>query len=270
MLLVRVLMNNRSYFFILSLLVLAIIQTSCVTKKNAIYFQSPEVQEVIQNNTSYEATIQSGDILSIEVSAIDPEIAKPFNQAELVRQGTNQTTTYTNGVPASIGYLVTVDSMVNLPIVGNVKIAGLTITEAIDTLVTTFSAYLDSPTVTVQILNYKVTVLGDVEHPGTFSIPNGRITLLEAIGIAGDLKLTGKRTNVLVIRNEADSTAQYRVDLTTQELFSSPVYYLKQNDVVYIEPNAKSRFDGGVAKSAGGIVVATASLMVSLLILITN
>lgn len=255
------------YTPILLLAILSFGMFSCRNTKNLVYFEhGTETEGSLKMREIY---LEVGDILSIEVTAADPDIAKPFNQAELVRQG-NQSGSYDNGVGASFGYLIYSDGTVNLPIVGHVKLAGLSRTEAVQAVENALSEYIESPSISLRILNFKVTILGEVENPGTYTIPNERITILEALGISHDLKITGKRTNVLVIRTENGQRKEYRVDLSSKEIFNSEVYYLKQNDVVYVEPNSKSRYDATVIRSAGGVIISATSLIVSTLILIVK
>ena len=247
------------------LLITPLLMSSCANRKKIVYFQGGETTESIDQYLT--PNLEIGDVLSIEITGADHEIAAPFNQAELVRQG-NQIGSYENGIPATYGYLIAPDSTVSLPIVGRVKLAGLNRNEAVKEVEKTIGAYLESPSVSIRILNFKVTVLGEVENPGTFSIPNERVSILEAIGIAKDLKITGKRQNVLVIRHENGQKMEYRIDLTSKDIFQSPVYYLKQNDVVYVEPNRKARYDATVLRTAGGVVISATSLIVSTLVLI--
>ena len=250
------------------LLVIPFLFSSCESRKKLVYFQQGD--ENVENIDSYlSPKLEVGDVLSVEVTATDPQIAAPFNQAELVRQG-NQIGSYENGVPATFGYLVALDSTISLPIVGKVKLAGLDRNDAVTLVEEKISEFLEKPSVSIRILNFKVTVLGEVQNPGTFSIPNERVTILEAIGIARDLKITGERRNVLVIRHENGKKIEHRIDLTSKDIFMSPVYYLKQNDVVYVEPNRARRYDASVLRTAGGVIISATSLIVSTLVLITK
>ncbi|MDX1653554.1 MAG: polysaccharide export protein, partial [Brumimicrobium sp.] len=124
--------------------------------------------------------------------------------------------------------------------------------------------------VSIQIQNFKVTVLGDVQSPGTFTIPNERITIIEAIGIAGDLKMTGNRKNLLVLRDRNGVKTEYRIDLTSKNVLNSPVYYLEQNDVIYVEPNAAARSTGTFWRTSGGIIISLTSLVITTVVLITK
>jgi polysaccharide export outer membrane protein len=258
-----------SRFSAYALLLLIISLSSCVSRKKIVYFNDETGTTSETKLVNFEPKFEVGDLLSVEVTGGEEEVITQFNQPELVRQG-NQISSYNNGVPATYGYLIQSDSTINLPIAGKFKVAGLSRMDAVELIEQELLNYLEKPQVSIRILNFKVTILGEVEQPGTFSIPNERITLLEAIGVAGDLKITGKRDNILVIRYEDNIRKEYRVDITKKELFESPVYFLKQNDVVYVEPNAKSRYDSHVMRSAGGTLVGTASLVISTIVLITN
>lgn len=233
---------------------------SCNIRKNVVYFQT-EVSDSTRVN--YTPVLKNDDLLSVTVLADDPETAVPFNMPVL-NNTTMTTSGYTQGNPERSGYLIDEDGNVNLPIIGKVPVSGLKRSEAISLLESKYQAYLNKPVVNIQILNFKITVLGEVANPGTFKIPNERITVLEAIGLAGDLKITGKRMNLLVIRDRNGVKEQHRVNLTkAEEVFSSPIYYLEQNDVVYVEPNIASRSNGSFWKSTGPIFISTAAVIIS-------
>ncbi|HAQ39131.1 MAG TPA: sugar transporter, partial [Saprospirales bacterium] len=129
--------------------------------------------------------------------------------------------------------------------------------------------YVNDPIVNISMANFKVTVLGDVTRPGTFAIYNDKITLLEAIGMAGDLQITGKRDNIMVIREVDGEKRIYRVDLRAGNILNSPVYYLKQNDVVYVEPN-KAKVNSSSYSATFGIIISAASLVITIISLILN
>jgi polysaccharide export outer membrane protein len=260
-------MAYYKYFFV-SVFALSIGLSSCKSRKEITYFQGEE--SVTETISEYLLTYEVNDLLAIEISSPEPEVAAPFNQPEVIRQGNAQSTSYENGVPVTYGYLIQEDSTVSLPIIGRVKVAGLNKAAVIDSIEQRASKYIDSPTATINLLNFKVTILGEVTNPGTFNIPNERITILQAIGIAKDLKITGERKNVLVIRHENGKKQEYRIDLTSKEIFESPVYYLKQNDVVYVEPNRRSRLNASSINATAGLFVSTATLIISTMVVIFN
>ena len=247
------------------IVVLTILSTiSCTHKKNMIYFQGKLGNA--EMNKSNNPLLKSDDLLSITVLGIDEQAIKPFN---LPLANNNQNNGgYAQGAPSPTGYLIDSEGNIDFPVIGKIKLSGLTRSAAIDILKEQLKPYLNNPTILIRILNYKITVLGEVRNPGTFTIPNERITLLEAIGIAGDLQITGVRKNVLVIRDSDGKKTETRVDLTTNELFSSPVYYLQQNDVVYVEPN-RAKVNSSVVNTANvSLVISVISLFITMAVLI--
>ncbi len=238
----------------------------CSTRNRLVYFQSPTSESTA--NISYNPIIKNDDLLSILVIASDADAALPFNLPAVT--GNGMMGGYTQGTPSIPGYLVDSNGDIDFPIVGRVHLAGMSRSDAIEFLKKALKPYLSSPTIVMRILNYKVTVLGEVKNPGTFTIPNERVTILEAIGIAGDLQITGLRENVLVIREENGKRLEYRVDLRSKDLFNSPVYYLTQNDVVYIEPNRAKRNSAIINATNVGVLISASSIIVSLIVLITQ
>jgi polysaccharide biosynthesis/export protein len=244
--------------FILSLL------SSCSTKKNLIYLQGEEITKT--TNTNYTPLFKVDDLLSIVVFGADEISVKPFNLPNLASTSNRG---YTIGAPSTIGYLVDENGNIEFPILGQIKLSGLTRVQASEFLKEKLKAYISNPIINIQILNFKVTVLGEVKNPGTFSIPNERITLFEAIGLAGDLNITGVRKNVLVIREENGVKKEYRVDLNSKEALTSPVYYLNQNDLVYVEPN-QARANSSLISSASGVFISVASLLITMINVLTK
>lgn len=231
-----------------------------------VYFQGS--LNSTENNRSYTPILKTDDILSITIMGLDEEAIKPFNLKFTTTSQSNGG--YSAGSPTPPGYLIDSDGYIDFPVIGKMKLAGLSRSAAIDTLKKQLSIYLNNPTIILRILNYKVTILGEVRNPGTFNIPNERISLPEALGIAGDLQITGVRKNVLVIRDVDGKKTETRVDLTSKELFSSPVYYLQQNDVVYVEPN-RAKINSSVVNTANvSLVISVISLFVTMVILIKN
>ena len=247
-------------FFVL---MLGLLFGSCQTQKKLVYFQnSLSVTDSITAKSNFTPTLKIDDLLSITVTADDPETAIPFN----LTQGSlnpNLNNGYTMGNQERQGYLIDENGMINFPVLGRLEIAGLRRTEVISLLEDSLTRYLSNPIVNVQILNYKVTVLGDVLRPGTFKIPNERITILEAIGLAGDLNITGNRKNVKIVRDENGKKSEYLLDLTSSSIFYSPAYYLQQNDVVYVEPNTAARNNSTVWKTSGSIFISTVALVIT-------
>jgi polysaccharide export outer membrane protein len=217
-----------------SVLILLLASASCVNTKKAVYFSD-------QKSGSFDApvipklVIANNDLLSISVSSLNPEASAVFNQPNNPPTGNNNTSTTT----AATGYLVDGEGNIQFPFLGAVKASGLSKDELKDKLTKSLvdKKLLVDPIITIRFLNFKVTVLGEVAHPTVVTVPSERISLLEAIGLAGDLTIYAQRDNVLVIRDEDGKKVTHRLNLNSTELFTSPYYYLKTNDVVYVEPN---------------------------------
>ena len=210
---------------------------SCSSPKNLAYFSDlPEnstYSEKITNDT--EPKIQPDDLLSITVSSLNPEANALFNKGVMLSAGNNGASA--NSRISDEGYLVNSDGYVEFPVLGKVKLGGLTKQEARAKLVKDLSKYLKDPAVNIRFMNFRVTVIGEVNRPATFTIPSEKINVLEALGLAGDMTLYGKRENVLLIREENGIRKMTRIDLNSKEAFNSPYFYLQHNDVVYVEPN---------------------------------
>jgi len=258
-------MHKINVFLIIGLTILLL--PSCKLREKMVYFNAHGSDTIeVKENTSYDVKIKIDDFLSIMISDLDEESTAQFN----MKITFNQITGYSNGSNVVFGYLVDNEGMVNMPVIGRLKLAGLSRNEAVSLIENKLKEYLKSPVVNITIQNYKVTVLGEVNMPGTFRIPNDRITILEALGLAGDLKITGVRKNISVVREINGVKSKYKVDLTSENLFSSPVYYLHQNDVVYVEPNYNSMANSTFLKSNGTIFISITSLVLSTLILLTR
>jgi polysaccharide export outer membrane protein len=235
-------------FFLLLLVVLSIAATSCTTPKNITYMQGfadQELQDVAQQK---RITIKPDDKLSIVVSSKDPELAEAFNliYAQTYLGQSSASGRGARGNSQVAAYTVDPDGNIQFPIIGEMHVAGLQRAEVAEKLKDELirTNMLKSPTVTVEFLNASVYVLGDVSSPGEYPIDKESLNIIQAISLAGDLTITGKRENVLVVREEEGQNRAYRVDLTNKtELFQSPVYYLQQNDVVYVEPNNMKKRD---------------------------
>lgn len=178
--------------------------------------------------------IKKGDLLSIQVSSLNAEASTYFNPSAMT--DVSAAAGSANSLTRSIGYLVAADGTIKLPLVGQLAVADLTTSKASELISSKLRAYLKEPTVSIRNLNFKISVLGEVARPSLFTIPNEQITLPEALGLAGDLTIYGRRDNVLIIREENNQRVFARLDLTRRDAFRSPYYSLHPNDVVYVEP----------------------------------
>jgi polysaccharide export outer membrane protein len=243
--------------------------TACTSRKNLAYFQG-NVANQNSNEVQNNLIFKTHDLLSIVVMGLNPESVAPFNLPDFHAYTTSGVGGYSQGSPTPPGYLIDAEGNVDFPVIGKLHFAGLTRSAAIELLKSKLSEYINKPSVIIRILNFKVTVLGEVKNPGTFTIPNERVTILEALGIAGDLLITGVRKNVLVIRDLGGVKSETRVDLTSTEVFNSPVYFLQQNDIVYVEPN-KARVNSSVVNASNiSISISILSLMVTMITLLSR
>ena len=208
---------------------------SCSAPKEVLYLQ--DIASIKEENIdkNYEVIIHKDDLLAILVNSKDPELALPFNMPVVTYQIGAQTTAQQR----LLGYLVDQNGDIDFPILGKIHVEGLTrmqVTELIKQKLMSEDLIKD-PIVTVQFLNFKVSVMGEVTRPGTFDISGDRITLLEALSMAGDLTIYGRRDRVAVIREKDGKRRILYHDLRSSDIFQSPCYYLQQNDIVYVEPN---------------------------------
>lgn len=218
-------------------IILSTIISSCATNKNLTYFQDVNRTSVtIENAEAFiPVTIQPLDVLSINISSLNPEASAVYNHGVV----SNNVTTVTGSVEQvgeAGGYLVDNSGNIQLPILGNFKAASLSVPEFKTALTSLLTKYLKEPYVTVNIINFKITVLGDVGRPGILRVQNQRINFTDAISLAGDLTPTAIRNNVLIIREQNGKRQYIPVDLTKKDIFNSPYYYLKNNDIIYVTP----------------------------------
>lgn len=230
-----------------------------------VYFQgSPTLDS--RPYDQYTPRLQPDDLLAITVSAADLEATLPFNQM-------NPYTARGGGGSASmdrqITYLIDENGFIDYPVLGNIRLGGLTRSQAMGAMRQLLSKYIIDPGVNIQITNFKVTVIGEVRSPGSFTMPNERVTILEALGMAGDLTINGLRDNVLVIREIEGEKTFTRVDLTSADMINSPVYFLSQNDVIYVEPN-KAQINASAYNRNTSIFISIAGILISVVSLLVR
>nr|WP_293834824.1 polysaccharide biosynthesis/export family protein [uncultured Arsenicibacter sp.] len=223
---------------ILALFLVPLLQ-GCFTTKELVLFQKSEaLSDTLTMLNRYTPTIQAGDVLSIQVSSLNPEATtffNPYTAVNIASQGSNAPTAAAP-LPYIPGYLVDNSGQIELPLLGKVVVNGLTTNQASDKIREQLKTYLKEPTVNIRNTNFRISVLGEVNRPSLFSIPNEQITLPEALGLAGDISVYGRRDNVLIIREENGKKIFGHLDLGRRDLFKSPFYYLRPNDIVYVEP----------------------------------
>lgn len=236
---------------------LLLVLNGCVSSEKILYFQDDKNVVVDDNVINFQPKLQYGDILSINVTSLTPEAAVPFNVFEA--QGTiNQ---------RPLPYIINIDGEINFPGVGTYKVLGMTTKQLTDDLTLKLVPFLKDPIVNVRLQNFKVTVMGEVRSPGSYTIENERITIVEAIGLAGDLNIQAKRKEITLIREQEGRRVFIPVDLTRKDLFNSPYFYLAQNDIIYVEPN-KTRINSSGVGSNTAVLISSLTLLVSVTALI--
>ena len=245
--------------------------SSCVSRKEIVYFQGlEEAGERLEMNKDKSLKIKPNDLLTITVSAPEQAAAMPFNLPVMgMPQEGDANGLMVTGRQQLQTYLVDADGNIEFPILGTVNVAGLSRQDLQEKLKTEIREYVQDPIVNIRLVNFQVSVLGEVNRPGTFDIRDEYLTLPKALGLAGDLSIYGKRENVLIMREEKGKKVYEYLDLTDPGIVDSPFYNLQQNDVVYVEPNGAQRQSASYNRNAG-VYISIASVLISLAVLITN
>ncbi len=246
------------------LLVLSLV--SCASKKDVLYFQDIEDTYLEPlDSLVLKTEIQPSDILYIRLTALNPASILPYQ----FEKGTSPSTARTTEMIQLDGYQVNKEGAINFPQLGKITVEGLTTQQVEAKLKKKLSDYIINPAVSVRIVNYKISVIGEVARPGTFTLSEEHITLPQALGLAGDLTIRGERQNVLIIRQQDGKRIHKYIDLTKSDWMNSPFYYLKQNDIVYVQPNNPKVKTAGFIGSVGN-VLSVASILLSAAVIIFN
>lgn len=257
---------------ILFIAVAGTLLSGCTSYKKVPYMQDPEtVNNYGKEIPLYDAKIMPKDLLSITVSTSDPQAAAPFNLTIQTNTTASQGIQYTTSQAAIQQYLVNNQGEIDFPVLGKIKIGGLTKNEAESMIREKLQPYLkETPIVTVRMANYKISVLGEVKSPGTFTVSNEKVNVLEALAMAGDMTIYGVRDNVKLIREDAQGKREIvMLDLTKSDLVLSPYFYLQQNDILYVTPNKTVAKNSGIG-NATTIAISATSILVSIASLIAT
>lgn len=255
-------------------LTMIVVMGSCSGSKQVAYFQNADSISYAASRMLYDAKVMPKDQLTITVITTDPKASAPFNLSVSNTIGTSGQLS-TGGSGSLQGYLVDNEGNINFPIVGKLHVEGLTKNQCEDLIRRKIAPYLaatENPIVTVRMASYRVTVIGEVGHPGVVQVPTEKMSVIEALAQSGDLTIYGKRDNVMLIREDATGQKEvHRLNLNDANLINSPYYYLQQNDVIYVEPNNVKAKNSGIGSSTTiwfsfiGIVTSVASLLVNIL-----
>ena len=251
---------------------------SCGQVKDIAYFQDKALDHPEEIDRHGGIVIQPKDMISIVVSSRNPELASMFNLPVVSYQaGSGSEIVTSGGQQRLLGYVVDNDGYIDFPVIGRIEVGGMTRWELSESIkgILLDKGYLNDAVVTVEFMNFKVSVLGEVARPGTYSIEGDKVTVLQALSLAGDLTIYGKRENVTVIRELDGKRVFYNVDLCSVDVFKSPAYNLQQNDIVYVEPSEikarQSTLDDkglrmtSIVISSGSLLVSVATLLATLL-----
>jgi polysaccharide export outer membrane protein len=255
-------LNTNKYVILL----LIVLSSSCASRKDLVYFQDEPLDESELFSNNYELTFKSDDLLTIDISGLEPEAVKPVNLPAVSYDVSSVISA--QGRLKMQTYLIDTEENIEFPVLGTMKIGGLTRAQTTKLFKEKLSEYITNPIVNIRLANFTVTVLGEVARPGTFTIQDERISLPEALGLAGDLTIYGKRNNIFLIREVNGKKRFAKLDLTSINIVNSPLYYLSQNDVIVVEPN-KARIrqstynqNNGVIISAIGVLATVAAILI--------
>lgn len=265
-------MKLKSYLFILFCGFIS----ACSTPKDVVYFQGIDTlapEQLSKMSQTYSTKLTYDDLLSITVTAWDPAAVTPFNPPTFAYSIEGEQPVFAS--QSMYTYLIDKEGYINFPVLGKIKAAGLTKQELATKMEDMISKYVEKPLVNIQLLNFKVTLMGELNRPGSYSVKNDRVTILDVIGMAGDLPLTANRKNILVIRESNGQKEIHRLDITDPAIFESPCFYLKQNDVVYVEPikikqRARTNSDRQFTMSLLSTLISSVSIISSMVITIVN
>ena len=253
-------MKYRKIFFpVLMTLVLAASLSGCGSPKDVLYFQDIDSSSPTKIQAPYEPVIMKDDKLQIVISGPDKSVVMPYNFT-LSDTGNGQ------GTQAVIPYLVDSQGCIDMPGLGRLKVEGMRRTDLVDhiTWLLTERGLVKEPVVSVSFLNYRITVLGEVKNPGTYTMPSERVTVLQSLGMAGDLLLTADRRDILLIRDVDGVQTHHKIDLTSSDLLSSPYFYMHQNDVLYVPQSAERIKTGTADTTMWSLVLSTLTSLLSI------
>lgn len=229
-------LNKRSLYLKLSLVgIVMFLLYSCNSSKNIVYYQDVDAIAELNVPPAQEIVLMPGDKISVIVSCKDPKLTELFNLTYV-----SQKLGGASGNGQVSGYTIDSEGFIDVPAIGKVHVAGITRKEAEDKVKQTIIAQEQATeaVVTIEFMDLNIEILGEIARPGRYAIDKDVFTLIEALSAAGDLTIYGKRENVLVMRKENGVQKSYRVNLcSAQDVFNSPAFYLKQNDIIYVEPN---------------------------------
>lgn len=250
---------------IIILLIITSFSTSCATREEIVYFQGAEKLENMKKDVmEFEPVFEVNDIISIQVSSLNQDVVAPFQMTG----GQSQSGVGQQG-SSSMGYMVDIDGNIQFPVLGKVPTAGKSRSELESYLTNEIKAYVTDAVVAVRLSNFRVIVLGEAGSQTVVEVENERISIPELFATVGGINYSGLRENIMIIREANGVKTVGYIDMTSADVFKSPFYYLKQNDIVYVEPNYKTIKEAGFITSYTGLI-SIATTIFSLIILFTR
>ncbi len=249
----------KKLFFYLTAIVLL---TSCASARQIEYLQNIDKTYLHELTTKYEARIKKDDLLNIIVSGPDKTVVMPYNLT------LSETSTAANPEQSTLAYLVDNNGEINFPILGKIKVEGMTRSELVNYLTRMISQDVRDPIVYVSFKNYKITILGEVRSPGTYNMDSERINIFQALGRAGDLLLTAERDDVILIREVNGTPTYQKIDLRNASLLNSEYYYMQQNDILYVRPSSQRVASATTATSIWGLIFSSITTVISVVSLL--
>lgn len=240
--------------------------SSCAKTQDIVYLNKNS-ESLNRSQISYVTKFKPDDLLEININSENVEATKPFNLSSVAFDNNNLSAV---GQPIQQLYLIDNNGQIDFPILGKLNIAGKTRMQVLDLFHKKLSPkFIKDPQINIRITNFNVTVLGDVMRPGRFNIPNERINIFEALGLAGDMNITGRRDDVKVIRENNGNKKVFNLNLLDANIFNSDAYYLEQNDIIYVQQN-KTRVQESKFNRNTGLIISVGSILISLLTILSR
>lgn len=255
---------EMKYKLLIVAAVAALMAVSCATPKEILYFQDIDNVSLNKLTTEYEAVIKKDDRLSILVSGPDKTVTAPYNLT-LGEMGINGASLSSRPEETTLTYLVDADGNIDFPILGLIHVEGMTRRGLVNYLTEAISKDVHDPIVYVSIKNYKITILGEVRNPGMYTIDSEKISLLQALGMAGDLTLTAQRDGIILIREVDGVNTHTMIDLKNSDILQSPYYFLQQNDILYIPPSATRVASATMATGIWSIILSSVTTLIAVI-----
>lgn len=252
---------------VLYVVVLFSFLTACKSVKEIVYVQDIDEVQLHEITTRYEARIKKDDLLNIIVSGPDKQVVMPYNLT--LNDGTMGASSY-DPERTTLPYLVDINGEIDFPILGKIKVEGMTRSDLANYLTNVISMDVKNPIVYVSFRNYKITILGEVKNPGTYSMDSEKINVFQALGRAGDLSLTAKREDIILIREVNGKNTHYRIDLKSANLMNEDFFYMQQNDVLYVPPSSQRISAATTNTGIWSVLLSSVASIIAIITLITK